>query len=200
MPGRFGAPPGALLAAENQQITDTEAVGRKSRSSECSYTMSKCRMFHRRMWKHLQIRGWRWWHRFRSRPTGGCRTSPKLWSSQKRSPVYRFLEGTRLTLSTPEDLYSYASGRELTAQTSKLCQRWVRDGASRTQHLADVGLNVDILEVLVGVSVKQAQSGIQSDGHPDAVSHPGQLPHLALFARMSVEGLLLRVTDADGVT
>lgn len=60
-----------------------------------------------------------------------------------------------------------------------------------TQHLADVGFDVHVLKVLVGVSVKQAQSGIQSDGHPDAVSHPGQLPYLALLARVSVEGLLL---------
>lgn len=83
------------------------------------------------------------------------------------------------------------SGRELSAHRGRFWQRWSQRWSVRTQHLADVGLDVNILEVLEGVGVKQAQSGIQPDGHPDAVSHPGQLAHLALFARMGVEGLLL---------
>lgn len=62
----------------------------------------------------------------------------------------------------------------------------------RTQHFADVGFNVHVLQVLVGVSVEQAQGGVQADGHPDAVADPGQLPHLALLAGVSVEGLLLQ--------
>lgn len=57
----------------------------------------------------------------------------------------------------------------------------------RTQHLADVGLDVDILEVLVGVSVEQPKRGVQPDGHPDTVTVPGQQTHLAVLARVGVE-------------
>lgn len=60
-----------------------------------------------------------------------------------------------------------------------------------TQHLADIGLNVHILEMLVRVGMKQPEGRIQSDGHPDTIADPGQLPYLALFTRMGVKRLLL---------
>lgn len=56
-----------------------------------------------------------------------------------------------------------------------------------TQHLADVGLDVDVLKVLEGVSVEQPESGVQSDGHPDAVAIPGQLTYLAVLTRVGVK-------------
>lgn len=56
-----------------------------------------------------------------------------------------------------------------------------------TQHLADVGLDVDVLKVLEGVSVVQPESGVQSDGHPDAIAIPGQLTYLALLTRVGVK-------------
>lgn len=59
-----------------------------------------------------------------------------------------------------------------------------------TQHLADVGFDVDILEVLKGVSVEQSESGVQSDGHPDAIAMPGQLTDLAVLTRVGVKRLL----------
>lgn len=59
--------------------------------------------------------------------------------------------------------------------------------AGLTQHLADVGLDVHVLEVLEGVSMEQPQSGVQPDGHPDAITVPGQLTHLAVFTRVGVE-------------
>ena len=59
-----------------------------------------------------------------------------------------------------------------------------------TQHLADVGLYVHILEVLVGVGVEQPEGGVQTDGHPDPITHPCQLAHLALLTRVGVKGLL----------
>lgn len=40
------------------------------------------------------------------------------------------------------------------------------------------------------VSVVQPQGGVQPDGHPHAIADPCQLTHLALPARVSVEGLL----------
>lgn len=59
-----------------------------------------------------------------------------------------------------------------------------------TEHLADVGLNVDVLQVLQGVGVEQPQGGVQPDGHPDAVTFPGQLTDLAVLAGVGVKGLL----------
>lgn len=56
-----------------------------------------------------------------------------------------------------------------------------------TQHLADVGLDVDVLKVLEGVSVEQPESGVQSDGHPDTIAIPGQLTDLAVLTRVGVE-------------
>lgn len=66
---------------------------------------------------------------------------------------------------------------------------------SFTQHLADVGLDVHVLQVLVGVGVIQPQCGVQADGHPYPVADPCQLPHLALPPRVGIKGLL-RVTAA----
>lgn len=59
-----------------------------------------------------------------------------------------------------------------------------------TQHLADIGFNVDILEVLKGVSVEQSQCGVQSDGYPDAIAMPGQLTDLAVLTRVGIKRLL----------
>lgn len=61
-----------------------------------------------------------------------------------------------------------------------------------TEHLADVGLDVDVLQVLHGVGVEQPQGGVQPDGHPDAVAFPGQLTDLAVLAGVSVKRLLQR--------
>ena len=47
-----------------------------------------------------------------------------------------------------------------------------------TEHLADVGLDVDVLEVLDGVRVVQPQRGVQPDGDPHAVAHPRHLADL----------------------
>lgn len=59
-----------------------------------------------------------------------------------------------------------------------------------TQHLADVWLDVHILEVLVCVCMVEAQGGVQPDRHPHAVADPRQLPHLTLPTWVGVEGLL----------
>lgn len=61
-----------------------------------------------------------------------------------------------------------------------------------TQHLGDVGLYVDVLEVLVGVGVEQSEGGVQADGYPDPISHPGQLTHLTLLPGVGVKQLLHR--------
>lgn len=59
-----------------------------------------------------------------------------------------------------------------------------------TQHLADIGLNIHILEVLESVGVEKAQGGVQTNGHPDAITHPGQLTHLALLPRVGIKRFL----------
>ncbi len=64
------------------------------------------------------------------------------------------------------------------------------DNAALTQHLADVRLDVNILQVLVCVCVEEPEGRVQTNGHPDAVSIPRQLPHLTLLTRMSVEWFL----------
>lgn len=56
-----------------------------------------------------------------------------------------------------------------------------------TQHFADIGLNVDILEVLVGVSVEEPEGGVESDGHPDTVAIPGQQTYLTVFTRVGIK-------------
>ncbi|TNN57647.1 hypothetical protein EYF80_032109 [Liparis tanakae] len=50
------------------------------------------------------------------------------------------------------------------------------------------------------VILTKEKPSLPSDGHPDAVSNPGQLPHLALLARMSVKRLLLRQGESVGPT
>ena len=50
-----------------------------------------------------------------------------------------------------------------------------------TEHLADVGLDVDVLEVVESVGVVEAERGVQPDGDPHPVTHPGHLPHLGLL-------------------
>ena len=47
-----------------------------------------------------------------------------------------------------------------------------------TEHLADVGLDVDVLEMVVGVGVVEPEGGVQPDRDPDTVTHPRHLPHL----------------------
>lgn len=56
-----------------------------------------------------------------------------------------------------------------------------------TQHLADVGLDVDVLEVLVGVSVEQPECGVQPDGHPDTIPVPSQQTHLTVLTRVGIK-------------
>lgn len=71
-----------------------------------------------------------------------------------------------------------------------VCVSWNMDTCRNpelTQHFADVGLDVDVLKVLEGVSVVQPESGVQSDGHPDTVTIPGQLTYLAVLTRVSVK-------------
>ena len=50
-----------------------------------------------------------------------------------------------------------------------------------TEHLADVGLDVYVLEVVESVGVVEAERGVQPDGDPHPVTHPGHLPHLGLL-------------------
>lgn len=58
---------------------------------------------------------------------------------------------------------------------------------SLTQHLADIGLDVHILQVLVRVGMVEPQRGVQADGHPHPVTNPCQLPHLALPPWMGIK-------------
>ena len=71
-----------------------------------------------------------------------------------------------------------------------MCFPFNGEREGRTQHFADVGLYIHILEVLVGVGMEQPESGVQTDGHPDPITHPCQLAHLALLTRVGIEGLL----------
>lgn len=82
--------------------------------------------------------------------------------------------------------------------TTSCCrENLVAESAALTQHLADVGLNVDVLKVLEGVSVEKPEGGVQSDGHPDAVPVPGQLTDLAFLTGVCVKGLLQRGDKAS---
>ena len=61
---------------------------------------------------------------------------------------------------------------------------WIKsheDILALTKHLADVRLDVDVLEVLLGVGVVQPEGGVQPDRDPDAVTHPGHLADLRLL-------------------
>lgn len=59
-----------------------------------------------------------------------------------------------------------------------------------TEHLADIRLNVHILQMLICVRVKKSEGGVQTDGYPDAISIPRQLSHLALLTRVGIKGFL----------
>lgn len=63
-----------------------------------------------------------------------------------------------------------------------VCKSW-----KPTEHLADVGLDVNVLKVLQGVGMEQPQSGIQPDGHPYTVTFPGQLTNLAVLTGVGVK-------------
>ena len=65
-----------------------------------------------------------------------------------------------------------------------------RQRSCLTQHLADVGFNVNILQMLVCVGVVETQRAVQSYGHPHTVTHPAQLTHLALLARVGIKTCL----------
>lgn len=75
------------------------------------------------------------------------------------------------------------------------CVSFKNRGSEQTKHLADVGLDVDILKVLEGVSVEQPESGVQSDRNPDTIAVPGKLTHLAVLTRVGVEGFLWRIEE-----
>lgn len=59
-----------------------------------------------------------------------------------------------------------------------------------TEHLADVGLDVDVLEVLVGASVEQPEGGVQFNRHPDAIAVPGQLTNLTVLTGVGIKWFL----------
>ena len=61
-----------------------------------------------------------------------------------------------------------------------------------TEHLADVRLDVDVLEMLLGVGVVQTEGGVKPDRDPDSVTHPGHLANLRLLPGMSVQCGLYR--------
>lgn len=61
---------------------------------------------------------------------------------------------------------------------------------SVTKHLADVRLDIHILQMLMCESVVQAERRIQPDWNPDTITNPCQLPHLALLAWVSVKWFL----------
>lgn len=56
-----------------------------------------------------------------------------------------------------------------------------------TQHLADVRLNVHILQVLMGVGMVEPESRVQADRHPHPITNPCQLPNLALPPWMGIK-------------
>ena len=55
-----------------------------------------------------------------------------------------------------------------------------------TEHLADVGLDVDVLEVLDGVRVVQPQRRVQPDRHPHTVTNPRHLADLQIKMGISL--------------
>lgn len=59
-----------------------------------------------------------------------------------------------------------------------------------TQHLADVGFNVNVLQMLVCVGMVETQRAVQSYGHPHTIAHPAQLTHLALLAWVGIKTCL----------
>lgn len=71
----------------------------------------------------------------------------------------------------------------------KFCLELSKQGAL-TKHLADVRLNVDILQMLMAVGMIEPQRGVQADGNPHSISNPCQLSHLALPTRMGIKGFL----------
>jgi len=59
-----------------------------------------------------------------------------------------------------------------------------------TEHFADIRLDVNILQVLMGVGVVQSQSRVQANRNPNSVPEPCQLSHLAFFPGMNIKGFL----------
>lgn len=110
----------------------------------------------------------------------------------------------------PETVACYKQGRDAHEREAQLASAWGEREAvggvsaaswalparlgpvqhGLTQHLADVGLDVHVLQVLVGVGVVQPQRGVQADGYPYPITDPCQLPHLALPPWVGIERLL----------
>lgn len=118
-------------------------------------------------------------------------------------PIRRAVMRTKEKPSLPVPANAQESTRshnrhvQTTARTLKLAP--CAANLHLTEHLADIRLDVNVLEVLVCVRMVEAQGGVEPDGHPHAVADPRQLPHLALSARMGVEGLLQGWEPAESV-
>jgi len=59
-----------------------------------------------------------------------------------------------------------------------------------TEHLADVRLNVNVLQMLICVGMIEPQRTVQPHRQPDALSHAHHLTHLALGTTVSVKRFL----------
>lgn len=80
--------------------------------------------------------------------------------------------------------------RELASTTTPLCRQSNITGGALTKHLGDVWFDVDVLKVLVGVSMVEAKSWVESDAHPHPVPNPSHLAHLRLLARVCIKCFL----------
>lgn len=112
-------------------------------------------------------------------------------------PIHRRLHDTMraVILTNEKPSFPVPDNKEYTqlpprARGFCLCTSWrgdIRRNPELTQHLADVGFNVNVLKVLEGVGVEQPECGVQSDGNPDTVAIPGQLTHLAILTWVGVK-------------
>lgn len=80
--------------------------------------------------------------------------------------------------------------RELASTTTPLCRHSNITWGALTKHLGDIWFDVDVLEVLVGVSMVEAKGWVESDAHPHPIPNPSHLAHLRLFARVCIKCFL----------
>lgn len=106
-------------------------------------------------------------------------------------PISRAVIRTNEKPNFPVPVNQIQHKAEISSCRSEFCKLITLSRTQRaervTEHLADIGLDVNILKVLMCERVVQSQCRVQTDGHPYAVSDPGELPDLAFSARVSVE-------------
>lgn len=121
---------------------------------------------------HSLLKGWRWSRRFQFLPRDDFHQSEVLWFAQKRSPACQYLWNTNRQWSTEQAACQWQCNKWQTTESFTFSCQVKTSQLNLTQHLADIRLNINILEVLVCVCMVETQGRVEPDRHPDTITDP----------------------------